>query len=206
MHGYAELLHEHVTLLPPDRVARMAGEIYSGSSIMVRLVDDLLDLSRFEQGLVDVRPSRTDLVGVLRSLVDAFRAQPGGERLVAELPEALEAYLDPERLTQAVSNLVINALPYAPAGPIIVRAERRGDDIVVEVADRGPGLAPAAQGRVWEKFYREAAAVNSPNRGSGLGLAVVKPLVELHGGRVGVCSRPGRGATFWFSIPQRETP
>ena len=173
---------------------------------MARLVDDLLDLSRLERGVVALRRCRVDLVAVLRPLVDAFRAQPGGERLAAELPATLEADADPERLAQVVSNLLANALRYAPEGPIVLRAEHRGDAARIEVEDRGPGLTPAAQRRVWEKFYREEAASNSPNRGSGLGLAVVKQLVGLHGGRVGVHSSPGRGATFWLSIPLDGAP
>ena len=145
--------------------------------------------------------SVTDVLG---PLVHAFRTQPGGGRIMVELPETLEADLDSERLTQMVSNLLSNALRYAPEGPIILRATRESGGLRVEVTDHGPGIPPAEQPRVWEKFYRGERATNSPNRGSGLGLPVVKQLAELQGGRVGVRSRPGQGTTFWFTLPPEE--
>jgi signal transduction histidine kinase len=185
-------------------VTEIATQIQLGSSTMARLVDDLLDFSRLEQGQLSLERSRVAVADVLAPLVQTFRAQPNGERIVAELPEGLEANLDRDRLVQMVSNLLANALRYAPTGPIVLRATRRGDRLRIEVADEGPGIAPAERERIWEKFYRTEQAISSPNRGSGLGLAVVKQLVELHGGQVGVRSSPHRGTTFWFTLPIGE--
>jgi signal transduction histidine kinase len=168
---------------------------------MARLVDDLLDFSRLEQDRLQLERREVAVAEVLGRLVETFRGQPSGERIVAELPDGLIARLDPERLTQMVSNLLVNALRYAPSGPIVLRATRRDGDLVVEVVDRGPGLSPAERSRVWETFYRGESALTSPNRGSGLGLAMVKHLTELHGGTVGIRGTQGGGATFWFRIP-----
>ena len=171
---------------------------------MVRLVDDLLDFSRLEQGQLQIERRRVAMADVLAPLIQAFRAQPGGQRIVADLPAELEAHVDPIRLTQIVSNLLDNALRYAPEGPVILRAMPWRGALRVEVVDRGPGIPPDERPRVWEKFYRTEPALNSPHRGSGLGLAMVKHLVELQGGRVGLSSRPNRGTTFWFTVPIAE--
>src|SRR5262249_9434058 len=113
----------------------------------------------------------------------------------------IDVNVDPDRLRQIVSNLLSNALTYASEGPITVRARLDGAEARIEVTDAGPGLRPEEIERVWETFYRGAEAAQLPNRGSGLGLTVVKQLVELHGGRVGVQSVPGSGATFWLTLP-----
>ena len=199
--GYSELLATRAARLSAEAVAEMAGQIGEGSRTMVRLVDDLLDFARLEQGKVRFRRQRVAVGQLLGRLVDSFRREPGGKAIALEAQEGLEAYLDPERFTQVVNNLIANALRYAPGGPIHVTVARRKGQLRVEVADRGPGIPPEEQARIWEKFYRGSGGVYSPHRGSGLGLAVVKHLVELHGGRVGVRSIVGQGSTFWFTIP-----
>jgi signal transduction histidine kinase len=120
---------------------------------------------------------------------------------VTDVEPGLEVEADPERLHQVVGNLLANALLYTADGPITVRAAREESGVLVEVEDHGPGLAPEDVSRVWESFYRGTESAHLPNRGSGLGLAVVKQIVELHGGKVGVRTTPGGGATFWFTLP-----
>ena len=168
---------------------------------MVRLVDDLLDFSRMELGRLQLQRRQVNVSEVLGHLVESFRHQPGGERIRSELPEGSEAFEDPERLNQIVSNLLSNALRYAEDGEIVIKAARRNGDLRVDVTDCGAGIPLEEQSRVWDTFYRGSKALNSQNRGSGLGLAVVKHLVELHGGRVGLKSAPGEGTTFWFKLP-----
>ena len=203
IHGYAELLIHRAGSLSPAEVTQMSAEIYAGSQTLTRLVDDLLDFSRLDRGRLTLRLQSVPLGGFLDHVVLGFRAQPGGSRVSADYPPGLEVEVDPERLEQILSNLLANALAYAVEGPIRVRALHEGDRVRIEVADAGPGLLHEEIDRVWETFYRGAEAVHLPNRGSGLGLAVVKQLVELHGGRVGVQSIPGQGATFWFTLPVR---
>jgi K+-sensing histidine kinase KdpD len=201
IHGYAELLVHRADRLSPAEVAQMSGEIYTSSKTLARLVDDLLDFSRLEHGRLQLRRQRLDLGEMLGTMVRSFRSQPAGERITSDLAAGLLVDADPERLHQVVGNLLSNALSYTAAGAIVVRAHRDADRIRVEVEDHGPGLSSEEVGRIWESFYRGAQAANLPNRGSGLGLTVVKQLVELHGGRVGVRSAPGQGATFWFTLP-----
>jgi signal transduction histidine kinase len=164
-------------------------------------VDDLLDFSQLDRGRLRLRRSTVALQELLEGMVRTFQARPGGERISAALEAGLQVEADPDRLRQVVGNLLTNALEYTAAGPITVRAVQRGEVIQVDVIDEGPGLSAEEVSRVWESFYRGAQAAQLPNRGSGLGLSVVKHLVELHGGRVGVRSTPGDGATFWFTLP-----
>ena len=201
IHGYSELLVDRAPDLQPDRVAEMAGEIQAGSHTMIRLVDDLLDFSRIEQGRLVLERRPVAVETVLGPLVETFRRQPGGTRIVLEIAANPVARVDPERLAQAVGHLLGNALRYAPEGPIVVRVAASDRELRVEVRDHGPGIAADEQVRVWERFYRGAAARESGTRGGGLGLAAVRHLVELHGGRVGLASIPDRETTFWFVLP-----
>jgi signal transduction histidine kinase len=201
IHGYAELLVHRADQLGPDQVAQMSGEIYVGSRTLAQLVDDLLDFSHLDHGRVQLRRARLALGEHLESLAQAFRTTPGGDRIVTDLEAGLHVDADPERFHQAVGNLLTNALAYTSDGPIVVRASGEPSGVRIEVEDHGPGLAPEDVERVWETFYRGAEAAQLPNRGSGLGLTVVKQIVELHGGTVGVRETAGGGATFWLTLP-----
>ncbi len=105
-------------------------------------------------------------------------------------------------MSQVVSNLIENAIKYAPQGRITLRARTSSDTVCVEVQDEGPGILPAEQARVWEKFYRGSQVVGQNGiPGSGIGLAVVRALVEAQGGSVGLRSVSGQGACFWIEVP-----
>jgi two-component system sensor histidine kinase KdpD len=205
VHGHAQLLAERARALTPTAVEAQAGRILAASTQLTRLVQDLLDFARLERGEVAVRPHDDDLAPVLGQTLADLRRQPGGERLVAELPPSLPAYADPTRVAQVVANLLDNALKYAPEGPIVLRGRATGEPaeaVRIEVEDQGPGIPPGEQPRVWERFFRGAGVAElHPARGSGIGLAVVKALVEAQAGRVGLESAPGRGARFWIELP-----
>ena len=173
---------------------------------MIRLVDDLLDFSRRDDGGLQLERTRVDLAELLRRHVHAWRGEPGGDRLRLEADSPLETYADAARLDQVIRNLISNALNHAPDGPVLVRLS--GDDawIRLDVVDQGPGIPEDELPRIWESFFRGERARNSPNRGSGLGLAVVRQLVELHGGRVEVESLPEQGTTFRVWLPRAPAP
>jgi signal transduction histidine kinase len=210
VHGYAEHLAARARTLDAARVEAAARHILTGSSQIRRLVEDLLDFARMERGEVAMRLQEFDLARILDDVMAAFRRQPGGDRLVGVYPASLPVFADQARVMQAISNLVENALKYAPMGPVVLQARVTGASatggapraVRVEVADQGPGIAPEEQPRLWEKFVRgRAVAGFNVARGSGIGLAVVKAVIEAQGGRVGVESTPGRGACFWFELP-----
>jgi signal transduction histidine kinase len=211
IHGYSQRLATRARHLSPERVEASARAIAASSTQLTRLVGDLLDFERMQRGEVQVEVAEFDLAAVLRSLLQELRQRAGGERLEGQISPVLLVHGDGERARQIVTNLVENALKYALDGPIVLRAARRenlsgaGRVVRVEVIDQGPGIPQREQARVWEKFFR-GSDVAGFNRvpGSGIGLAVVKALVEAQGGRVGLESTPGQGATFWFELPAAD--
>lgn len=171
-----------------------------------RLVGNLLDMSRIEAG--SLRPEKDwysvpELVaGVLDHLQPVLDTHP----LKVDVPDDLPlACFDYSQISQVVTNLLENAAKYsAPDSPITIRAWSTGDDIRISIRDQGPGIAPAEQSRIFEKFYR-AKSQSCRVSGSGLGLAIARGLVEAHGGQIWVQSIPGKGSTFIFTLPASHT-
>ena len=213
--GFSELLRDQSTETPPDpETAELSEHIHTNAKLLQRLVDDLLDFAKMDRGEVVIQAEDFDLVPLLEDLLTGLRRQPGGDRLVGHLPKALWVHGDPARVMQTVYNLLSNAQKYAPAGRITLRAHlvqsQVGgalDTVRVDVEDRGPGIAVEDQPHVWEKFYR-GTPVSGLNvaPGVGIGLAMVKALVEAQHGRVGLQSVPGRGAHFWIELPPSQAP
>ena len=179
------------------------------------IVDELLNLSRLESGQIDLHRRRVDPETLVGGALDVHRAaaEQAGLSLAAEVPPGLpDVFVDPDRLQLVFTNLIGNALRFAPAGSRVVvraRAERpaesvRGHKVAApthvrfEVQDEGPGISKAHQQDLFEKFFR---VPGSPAGGSGLGLFIAKGLVQAHAGAIGVESTPGAGATFWFTVP-----
>ena len=198
--GNAELLEYRAGQLSRDQIAELVTEIRTGARSMERLIHDLERWSPAQKCLSGLRRRWVDVGEELRHWVRAFQIRPGGDRLRLELEGDLRGYADAERLYQVVSNLIANALRYAPDGPVIVRARSDQGQLLVEVIDQGPGLGPDEQTRVWRSGYRGKAA-RGDDGGRGLGLAVVQELVEAQHGQVGVRSRPGQETVFWFRLP-----
>ncbi|MBI3973347.1 MAG: GAF domain-containing protein [Chloroflexi bacterium] len=212
IHAYAQRLQERASALDAAAVATTGARIETSSAQLGRLLEQLLDFTGLERGEVALQLEHFDLVPVLHELLVALRLRPGGDRLVWRLPARLPVHADRARLTQVVANLIDNAAKYAPTGPIEVRGRsvrrpangacRQERWVRLEVGDQGPGIPPEQQQRIWEKFVRgDLGTQFHPVQGSGIGLAVVKALVEAQGGRVGLDSAPGRGSRFWFELP-----
>ena len=174
------------------------------ASRMGRLVDDMLLLARLDEGrpldLVDV-----DLGHIAGDAVrDARAVEPGRPITLAPEDEVIVSG-DADRLRQVVANLLANALVHTPPGrPVEVRVRHDGPAAVLEVADHGPGLTPELADKVFERFVRADPARTRATGGSGLGLAIVAAVVEAHGGRAEVDSKPGEGATFRVVLPAAE--
>ncbi|MBV2351379.1 HAMP domain-containing histidine kinase [Synechococcus sp. HK05] len=169
-----------------------------------RLVSDLLDLSRYDH-------DRLKLLNVAFSPAVAMRdvfsvlvnAEPGRIRMDAEAEaEHWRALGDPGRYSQVIANLAENALKYSPpSAPVTLRLKKVGSTLVSEVEDRGPGITPADQPKIFDRFYRaEAHRGLTQKPSSGLGLSIVKAMVDSMGGRVGVASKPGHGSKFWVEL------
>ena len=144
-----------------------------------------------------------DLPGAIRAALEL--TQPTLERagltVVVDLPEYLPARANPDHLAQVLGNLISNAARYTPAGgTVTVRAERRPADLLVTIANTGDGIPADDLERVFERFYRVEKSRDRGRGGAGIGLAIVKQLVEAGGGRVGAESAEGQ-TRFWFSLP-----
>jgi signal transduction histidine kinase len=169
-----------------------------------RLVTQLLDLSRLESGAVPFRREAFRVGDVLEGAARESRLHvPGVGIDVAVDPPSLTALGDAERIHQVVANLVENAARYSPPGePVEVRARRDGGDrVVVEVADRGPGIPEEDAAHVFERFYRADAARSSAAGGAGLGLSIARWIVDLHGGDIRVEPNQPRGCRVVVHLP-----
>jgi two-component system phosphate regulon sensor histidine kinase PhoR len=169
------------------------------------LVEDLLDLSRIEskdyrpEALpVPLRPVSDQVVTLLRASIEEKSLEVTND-IAVELPPARA---DRRALEQVFTNLLENAVKYCGAGARIrLRAERTERGLRVEIADTGPGIDPRHLPRLFERFYRVDSGRSRDMGGTGLGLSIVKHLIEAMGGAIGVESTPGRGSTFWFTLP-----
>ena len=185
----------------PENVRWSLGVIQRQVAHMARLLDDLLDVSRITRGRLDIQRARVPLKSVVDSAVEI--AQPvvhaNRHQLTVQLPtEPLELEVDALRIAQVLGNLLTNAAKYTPAeGRIRLTAEREGGDVLIRVIDNGIGLAAADLPRVFEMFTQISPAHDRSNSGLGIGLALSKALVELHGGSLSAHSAgPGQGSEF----------
>ena len=195
-----------VTLRPGD-LSPEAREVLESAreevGRMSRTVDNLMTLAEVDEGRLGLLQTRVDL----RSAIDAA-ARPLGpfadaKRVRLEVEgDASETDADPQRLHQALTNLIENAIKYAhPGGQVRVTAWRRGDEVGVTVADDGPGIPAESRLRVFDRFYRVDSARSREDGGSGLGLAICHEVAGAHGGRVWVESEEGKGSAFSLALP-----
>lgn len=178
---------------------------------MVRLVDDLLDVSRISSGKIELRTERVELVQIIKSAVETTRPliDEAGHKLTVALPEeSLWLQADPMRITQVISNLLNNAAKYTKKnGRIELSAERKENDAIIHIKDNGIGLSVEMLPRIFDMFSQVDASIERAQGGMGIGLALVKNLVELHGGSVSVASAgAGHGSEFTVRLPLASAP
>jgi heavy metal sensor kinase len=170
---------------------------------MSRTVDNLLPLAQVDEGRLVLVRRRVDLRDAVAAAVGPLRGLAARKGISLDAGgEPAPALGDPERLRQAVANLVENAIKFSPAGAsVTVRAWREGDEVGVTVADDGPGIPEDARPHVFDRFYRVDRARGRDAGGSGLGLAIVREMALAHGGRVWLESEEGRGSRFTIALP-----
>ena len=192
--------------VPDDTAQRALGMMGRQLNHLIRLVDDLLDVSRIIQGKIELRNELTDIAAVMSRAVET--AQPvidaRRHRLTVSMPhEPLFINGDPLRLAQVIANLLTNAAKYSPPGsPIDLMAEENGAHVVVRVRDRGIGIAREVLPRVFDLFVQADASLARSEGGLGVGLTLVKRLVEMHNGAVSATSEGlGKGSEFTVRLP-----
>jgi len=188
----------------PEAGREYAEIITRESDRLARLIDNVLDFARIERGKAAYDFATGDLAEVVERALDVYRYRLERERMT--LSSEIEPGLPPTRLddnamTLALLNLLENAVKYAAPGAVRVTLKRAGEMLELSVQDHGPGITEDEQARIFDRFYRAKNARGRGVRGSGIGLSLVKHIAEAHGGRVGVRSLPGQGATFTIAVP-----
>jgi two-component system OmpR family sensor kinase len=206
--GYAELFRRGAESRPED-LARSMAAIEAEAARMGVLVDDLLLLARLDQGR-PIERERVDLGTVAAEAVAGARAVDPARLVSLEVEGDVSLAGDAGRLRQVLDNLLENARVHTPPGTsTTVRLAREGDEVVLTVADDGPGLSPDARARAFERFYRDDEARSRDTGGAGLGLAIVAAIVLAHGGSVGVddvVRGGGGGASITARLPGGDVP
>ncbi len=206
--GFSDLLTEQERDLTPEQKREFLAIIGAKAQFLSRIVNELLDVSRIEAGhgmAMHHEPCR--IGSIIGEAVQMFRRRSPRHRFVLDLPDDdAELVLDPERVTQVLENLLSNAVKYSPKGGTIrIGAERRDGFYQVHIEDEGMGMTQQELARIFDKFYRVDTSHTAP-AGTGLGLYIVKSIVEAHGGAVTISSAPGKGTRVEFTLAQSLRP
>ena len=183
--------------------ARDVERVRANAYVLLKRVDELLQVSRLDAGHLAVEPRDVDVAALVRASCEGFAsvAETRRQRLTLEAPAELRAQVDEEKVLSVVSNLLANALKHAPAGGLVRCSVSSADGrLRIEVADNGPGVAVDQRREIFERYRQGAGSASRPG-GSGLGLAIVRELVALHNGRVTLADAPEGGALFVVDLP-----
>jgi signal transduction histidine kinase len=202
--GYLELVLDDDNLTEEQRGFLNVAD--RNADRLLRLVNDLLFVARFEAGELELRPTELDLAAVVRQSVEESgpRAAAGGVELTCEAGAVSAVQADKGRMFQLVENLVSNAIKFTPeGGEVRVSVTPVNGVVRLEVADTGIGIASGEQERLFERFFRASTASEHQIPGTGLGLYITRAIVEAHGGSIAVRSDPGEGTSFCVELPAR---
>jgi signal transduction histidine kinase len=203
--GFTQVLQQKLFGDVNEKQEEYLEDVNSSADHLLALINDILDLSKVEAGQVELEVERFSLRDALERgmVMIRERATKNGVALELELdPQVDLVEGDERRIRQVVFNLLSNAVKFTPqGGRVDVSALQENGEVMVAVTDTGPGIAPEDQGRIFEEFQQARDTNGERPEGTGLGLALSRSLVELHGGRIWVESAPGKGSTFSFTIP-----
>ncbi len=206
--GFSQVLRERMFGELNEKQAEYLDDIVSSGNHLLALINEVLDLSKVEAGEISLEVAPFSLRSALERGVAMVRERASTNGVHVAVSAARDVDVvegDERRIRQVIFNLLSNAVKFTPAGGAVdVTAAQVNGEVRVSVADTGPGLAPEDHERIFEEFQQTKTGLEQ-HEGTGLGLAVSKRLVELHGGRIWVDSQPGEGSTFVFTLPARST-
>ena len=204
--GFTEMIRDGLYGEMPPEIQEPVSDIHTCGKQLLGLINNVLDLSKIEAGHMELAPSAyvvEDVVNTVKLSLRALAASKGLELVTAVAPDLPLCLGDGKRITQCLMNLVGNALKFTAEGRVEIRVDQEGEHLRFAVADTGIGIPADQIEHIFEEFRQADATVTRDFGGTGLGLAITKKLVELHGGRIWVESEPGKGSTFFFTIPVR---
>ena len=191
-----------------EETRNMLVTMHSNGMRLLKLINDLLDLVRLESGRMEVKREPLEVAEFVKGLASSARQVANDKRLRLEIfvdPLLGTVLVDRDKMEKVVLNLLFNALKFTPSGGRVeLRAEKRGDKLVLVVADTGMGISGKNLPHVFDRFWQADGSSKRKYQGVGIGLALVKELAEIHGGKVGVESQEGKGTTFTVTLPYQE--
>ncbi len=207
--GFSDILAEQVCGPLNENQQEYVVDILESGQHLLALVNDILDLAKIESGTMEVEWSTLDFQVLIERIVQVFRerAVRAGIQLRADIaPEIVAVRADQRRMKQLLYNFLSNALKFTPeGGEITIAARWERDELRISVADTGVGIAEHDQKRIFDSFYQVDSTLTKTKQGTGLGLALVRQIAEMHQGRVWLESEVGKGSTFYVQWPARCT-
>ena len=206
--GFSDLLADKRCGELNERQQRYVSHINTGGKHLLRLISDILDLSKIEAGRMELSCEDLSVTNIFGEVVSALRplVEKKSQTLSSSVDRGLAVHADATRFKQVLMNLVGNAIKFTPeGGRIELAAQQIERQVQVRVRDDGPGIPPEEQKRIFDAFYRLRKSGDGVE-GTGLGLAITESLVKLQGGTLGLESTPGRGSCFYFSLPIASAP
>ena len=203
--GFSEVLLDPSLTVTDDERSQFMTDVLASGKHLLNLINEILDLAKVESGNMELQFEPAFLQDVFESVQHTMRALATKKAidLRVENDESLEAFsMDGARIKQVLLNLVGNAIKFTPeAGQVWVKAQREAGSVRVEVGDTGPGIPAAEQERIFQEFQQVESSAKGKPEGTGLGLALAKKFVEMHGGKIWVESEAGKGSRFFFTLP-----
>ena len=188
-----------------SKQAGIVKDIYDSNERMLKLIKNLLDISRIESGRIIIDPVPTDMNKLVENIVAEVRSQysDATQQIITKIsPQLPTVNLDPELIRNVFTNLLTNAYKYTPPkGKITITIVKKGQEILSQVTDTGYGIPLEDQPQIFDKFFRASNIHKKQTEGTGLGLYIVKSIVESSGGKIGLESVENKGSTFWFTLP-----
>jgi PAS domain S-box-containing protein len=201
--GYVSTLRREDARWDKNIIRDSLAVIEEEADHLASMIEDLLDASRLQAGGMTPNLSDISLPAMVERLAERFRTQSEKHTINVDFPKKFPIILaDEDRIAQVISNLVSNAMKYAPGGEICISGQARPEQIIICVSDQGPGIDPGDIPYVFDRFFRSGKAIRK-TKGAGLGLYLAKAIVEAHGGRMWVDPHPGSGASVCFSLPRK---
>ena len=201
--GYATMILDYYPRLKKEETMEYLISINNSADKLIGLVNNLIDTSRLDSGLLELTKSPASITGLIKSAVRLVSLRIKDHVIITDLPARLpRVEINAQRIKQVVENLINNAAKYSAAGTeIIISAVKKGNEIQVSVIDNGQGIPAGELKRIFERMYKAEHRLYSGKEGMGLGLHICQRLVEAHGGLIWAESAPGQGTTVRFTLP-----